>query len=147
MQLELKAIPGYQYYYASKAGDIYSITPERPQEFFDLSKLQVTQKDGKYYNDKTGYIKIVKLKPFENSTGYLQVTLCLNGKCKKYLVHRLIMLTFAGKYPPGMETNHRDLNPKNNEYKNLEFVTPSENVKHARKARNKNIYESVEGAF
>lgn len=132
-QLKIKAIPGYQYYYADTDGNIYSVTPEKPQKFFDLAKLQITQTSpGIYYNEKTGNIKIVKLKPQLNSTGYYRVVISLDGAQKREFVHRLILRTFKGEFPKGKETNHIDGNPKNNKLSNLEFVTRSENMIHAR---------------
>ena len=51
---------------------------------------------------------------------------------RSYLVHRLVAATFLGQ--PELETlqvHHRDGDPGNNRACNLEYVTASENVKHA----------------
>jgi hypothetical protein len=141
MQLKIKAIPGYQYYYADTDGNIYSVTPELPQKFFDLAKLQITEtKPGIYYHEQTGKIKVKKLKPHKNSMGYYRVVLYLNGKFAREFVHRLVLMTFRGPFPPGKETNHIDGNILNNKLSNLEFVTHAENIQLAREAerRSKN---------
>lgn len=67
--------------------------------------------------------------PWEQSWGYLQVT--LNGKHKR--VHILVLNAFIGKCPEGYEGNHKDGNKKNNRIDNLEWITPSENMTHSYK--------------
>lgn len=47
------------------------------------------------------------------------------------MVHRLVMVAFAGHPPLGKQVNHKDGNPSNNRLVNLEYVTPSENTRHA----------------
>jgi len=52
----------------------------------------------------------------------------IDNKARK--VHRLVCETFIG--PSGKkQANHRDGNKINNSLENLEWVTPSENVRHA----------------
>lgn len=50
---------------------------------------------------------------------------------KTYSVHRLVMEAFCGKRPVGKEINHIDGNRLNNRLENLEYVTHTENMKHA----------------
>lgn len=93
---------------------------------------------GNIKNKKTQKI----LKPREHSGGYLQVNIINNGKLKNYYVHRLVAKYFCD-IPEDIEKkdiNHIDGNKKNNFYKNLEFCTRSENIKHSfytNKNRNK----------
>lgn len=61
---------------------------------------------------------------------YPSVQLAVDGITKRFLVHRLVMLAFAGKREPGMHINHIDGNKKNNSLTNLEYCTGSENRKH-----------------
>lgn len=72
----------------------------------------------------------------ETSGGYYQVNLYAKGKMKCKLVHRLVALAFIGEEPPGHQVNHKDGRRQNNKITNLEFVTPAQNVAHA-KARGK----------
>lgn len=59
--------------------------------------------------------------------GHHRVAICINGKAKKYLVHRLVAEAFLenpNNYPV---INHKDENPNNNRADNLEWCTHSYN--------------------
>jgi hypothetical protein len=66
--------------------------------------------------------------------GYPCVSL-MNGKKDKSrkFVHRLVALSFIPRDPFGVkdQVNHKDGNKENNHFSNLEWVTGSENVRHA----------------
>lgn len=67
---------------------------------------------------------------------YSNVTLSVkyeNGrKSVKFLIHRLVAMTFIGLPNNNkLQVNHKDMNPSNNHYSNLEWVTPKENSDHA----------------
>lgn len=82
--------------------------------------------NGQIRNDKTGRI----LKPVEQRTGYMQVTLSKKGEKKTYLIHRLVMETFVPN--PDKENlvdiNHKDYNKTNNSVDNLEWTTHKQNI-------------------
>lgn len=59
----------------------------------------------------------------KGTTGHLGV--CLKGKAR--MVHRLILETFVGPRPQGMECRHLDGNPANNHLTNLCWGTRDEN--------------------
>jgi len=61
--------------------------------------------------------------------GYLQITLWKNKIPKTFLVHRLVLETFIGPCPEGMECRHLDNNKSNNQLNNLRWDFPSENRK------------------
>lgn len=72
------------------------------------------------------------LKPsFNLKTGYLQVILYTNKQrfCKR--IHRLVLETFIGPCPNGMESCHNDDNKLNNLLSNLRWDTKSNNTKDA----------------
>lgn len=71
-----------------------------------------------------------QLRAEKTRIGYMRVELCKLGKRKKYLVHRLVMQTFA---PASTKphVNHKDDNKENNALANLEWCTPKENTAHA----------------
>jgi len=71
------------------------------------------------------------LQPWRNAAGYLAVGLWRDGRRKHMLVHRLVAIAFLGKAPPGCEVNHKNGIKDDNRVENLEWVTQSENGKHA----------------
>ena len=62
---------------------------------------------------------------------YRMVTLTRDGKPKGFLVHRLVALTYLDNPDGKPEVNHIDGDRENNALSNLEWVTPSENMRHA----------------
>jgi hypothetical protein len=85
--------------------------------------------DGRIRNKNSGKI----IKPQETSGGYMQVTLYKNRDSKRYnrSVHQLVAYTFYDVDKPGLDINHQDGRKFNNAVSNLEFLTRSENLKHA----------------
>lgn len=66
------------------------------------------------------------------SSSYLQAVLQVDGKRIMPMIHRLVAAAFVD-CPDGMtEVNHKDGNKLNNDASNLEWVTRSMNIKHAR---------------
>lgn len=80
---------------------------------------------GNVWSIKTGRNR----KQNENSAGYLRVQ--LGAKGKKLFVHRLVAEAFVEGYFDGAVVNHKDLDKHNNKASNLEWVSRSENSKHA----------------
>lgn len=71
-------------------------------------------------------------KPNPVACGYFQVHLGQGGgKKRPYLVHKAIASTFLGEPKEGMQVNHINGNKADNRICNLEYVTRSENAKHA----------------
>jgi hypothetical protein len=62
---------------------------------------------------------------------YPCITLTKNSKAKMFKVHRLVASAFCEKTDENHEVNHIDGNKENNFYKNLEWVSKSENMIHA----------------
>ncbi len=77
-------------------------------------------------SNKDGHIK-----PSVGKRGYLLVTLSTNNIKKTKSVHGLVATLFIGTKPNGIEINHIDGNKLNNNIENLEYVTKSQNQKHA----------------
>lgn len=71
------------------------------------------------------------MKPWSNNDGYLFVNLYIDNKSFRMRVHRLVLITFKGHPQEGQETNHIDGIKTNNAIDNLEWVTKSENARHA----------------
>ena len=90
--------------------------------------------DGKYRVSNMGNIRGVKnhnLVFFRNSTGYNMI--CLFGKNgrKAYYIHRLVAAHFVDNPLNKKEVNHKNGDKLDNRASNLEWVTRSENQKHA----------------
>lgn len=77
------------------------------------------------------HLKELILTPSKNSSGYLKVELYKDKVSKMYYVHRLVALTFIPNPYNKPQVNHKDGNKLNNTVENLEWVTKSENQKHA----------------
>ena len=112
-----KDVPGYEgFYEVSNTGKVKSLNHIRKNGF------------GKYL------MKGRELKQNFGNSGYLQVCLSKLGKTKIIMVHRLVAKTFVEKKSDDcIAVNHKDGNKANNYASNLEWVTYSENQKHAYK--------------
>lgn len=70
------------------------------------------------------------LKP-DSVGGYIRVRLTVNRIVYRRMVHRLVLEAFSGPCPNGLECNHKDGIKTHNNIGNLEWVTRSENIRHA----------------
>ena len=106
---DMKQIPGYENYYATKGGEIIS------------TRKQPANPNGKQKTLKAG----------KDRYGYRYVQLFPGAKFHK--VHRLILQTYKPTKDTTLEVNHKDGNKSNNHLENLEWCTHSQNIKHAYK--------------
>lgn len=105
-------IPGYGgRYVVSGSGDVKSL--------FSISKL-----------GKVRYREII-LKQGVSTRGYKVVGLQWAGIDKQVKVHRLVCAAFHENPENKPQVNHKDLNPLNNFWWNLEWCTGKENTLHA----------------
>lgn len=92
--------------------------------------------EGHYEISNRGFIRSLKnntprlLNPSVSDSGYLTTALTMGGKCKSVRIHNLVAKHFVEPFE-GEVINHLDGDKLNNFYKNLEFVTYSENNSHA----------------
>jgi len=93
--------------------------------------------DGKYLISKTGRVFSVfankEMMLEKHRSGYLRVGLYKNHKQIHCLIHRLVAETYIDNPNKKLFVNHIDGNKQNNAVQNLEWVTASENQKHAYK--------------
>ncbi len=73
----------------------------------------------------------VILKPGYSKDGYLLVALCIDSILKTQRVHRLVLETFNGPCPEGMECNHKNGVKTDNTIENLEWTTHYANIQHS----------------
>lgn len=93
------------------------------------------------------YDKYYLLHPYFNEKNeYYEISLVNNENKTKHLkVHRLVAFTFVDGYSEEKNTvNHVDGNKKNNRADNLEWVSQSDNNKHAYKELNRKINVTYE---
>ena len=86
---------------------------------------------GRVKSLRFGKEKILKLK--KTKGGYLQVLLYKNNKSRMFSIHRIVAQTFISNKENKPEVNHINGIKTDNSIKNLEWVTGSENKKHAYK--------------
>lgn len=89
-----------------------------------------------YKVDSEGYIlsKIDghRMKPSKNKRGYLITTIMSNGNRISIPIHSAVAKSFLGDFTKnGMQINHKDGNKENNRLDNLEWVTPTQNMRHS----------------
>ena len=114
--METKQIKGFE--------GLYEIT-----EFGDVFAMERIVISGKNNKCIRKYEK--KEKPQRlDKYGYKRVSLCKEGKVKTISVHRLVALNFV-EGNQNLTVNHKDGDKLNNHFSNLEFISRSENVKHA----------------
>lgn len=77
----------------------------------------------KEYKEKVYYKLLI---PSTTKNGYKQVGLCSSGSAIH--IHTLVMMTYVGPRPDGMEIDHIDRNKANNRLENLRYVTRKENM-------------------
>lgn len=91
-----------------------------------LSRI-VNRRNGSHHVTK----EIIKAQRI-NKFGYCTIYLSIDKNYRHLFVHRIVAEHFISKRPSDKHfVNHKDGNKQNNHYTNLEWVTVSENHKHA----------------
>lgn len=108
MEEQLKCIKGFEDYYISNLGNVYSERLRGNEKVHRLRKL-VPKNPGK-------------------PSKYFNVVLCRDGEQVTKSIHRLVAEYFVDGYFDGAVVNHIDGNNRNNRADNLEWVTIKENV-------------------
>jgi HNH endonuclease len=111
---DIRPIKDFPDYTIDIKGNIYS------------SERTIIRSDG-----KSQYVPMRKLKPVLNSSGYYTVALYRDKKRYTKTTHRLLAEHYITCDIENGQVNHIDGNKTNNSINNLEWVTASENTKHA----------------
>ena len=102
---------------------------------YQISNLGRVKSLARYRKTSIGKDRWYKTKILKNGThtnGYKFVTLCKEGDYKYHSVHRLVAKHFILNLDNKKCVNHKDCVRDNNIVTNLEWVTYSENIYHAR---------------
>lgn len=86
------------------------------------------------YGSKDKIVRARYMKPSVDKDGYHFVQLSKDGIVKNQRVHRLVAECFIRCNKNGNIINHKDFNPQNNHYSNLEWCTHEYNMQYS--ARN-----------
>lgn len=111
----LKSVPGHEGYFVDRTGNVYS-------------------------NKAVGGT-IRKLKPSKSQKKDEHICVMFSHDRKKYMIHRLVYMTFVGPIPKGKIICHKDDNPLNNVVENLYAGTHKENHADAKRNGKKPIGE------
>lgn len=115
---------------------------------------EISFTNGKYSIDEYGNVKRNKgvyenrrqpekvLKSYLNNKGYFYIDLRINNQTKRFLIHRLVAMTFIENPKNYPIVNHIDAIPTNNYVGNLEWCTHSYNNKYAYDIGNKVLTET-----
>ena len=99
-------------------------------------KIVYGEDNGQYHTKKSQILKPTL------SGGY--ETVSLSGKT--FTIHSLVAKHFVKGYQEGFVVNHIDYNKTNNFYKNLEWITQEDNIKHNKTTLRGNFGESQKDA-
>ena len=96
------------------------------EDFYEISNLgNIRRKEGTFNR------KIKNLGLRKHSGGYLYFQITIKGKSKNLTYHRILAQHFISNPENKPFVNHKDGNKLNNTLGNLEWVTASENMRHA----------------
>lgn len=109
---------------------------------FRQTSYKVSREGAVYRKGKTN-----PLKPDVSPFGYHRVTLCVDGKTERHLLHRMVAELYLPPDQSRPHVNHKDSNPRNNHVDNLEWCTVAENGIHShRLGRASNLVASKQAS-
>lgn len=115
--IELKEIPDFAGYYASKEGEIFTTLKQGCRNRYDLSKRIQPKKLNVRYTKK-GYGRVYMRRESTNQR-------------EDVYIHRIIAELFIPNPNNLPEVNHLDCNRANNKAENLEWTTRKDNLIYA----------------
>lgn len=71
----------------------------------------------------------IKLDYHHSKAGYYVAFVCIRGKVQRVQIAKAVAECWLGEKPDGYEIDHIDRNSHNNDYRNLRYVTKSEQMK------------------
>lgn len=82
-----------------------------------------------FRNVKSKKQLLIKLDYHHSKAGYYCTFVNIKGHCIRVMIHSVVAECWLGPRPEGYEVDHRDRNSHNNDYRNLRYVTHSEQMK------------------
>lgn len=104
-----RVIPGFPRYAIDENGTVLSVCVEGNASL------------------KKPWTNAKQLRTGKDTCGYRSICLCRDGKVRRVSVHTLVLTTFVGPCPDGMQCRHLDGNTENNHINNLAWGTIAEN--------------------
>jgi hypothetical protein len=102
------------------------------ENYYEVSNLGRVRSLPRLTNGRNNSKRLVQgrtLSPgIRKKTGHLYVNLKVNNSTVTRSVHTLVLETFIGPCPPGLECCHNDGNPQNNRVSNLRWDTRVNNI-------------------
>lgn len=101
--------------------------------FYEVSNIGNIKSRNRVVSFKSGLcqrINGISKKKTKATNGYLKASLSMNGENKTVLLHRLVAIAFIPNPEYKSQVNHINSNRIDNRVENLEWATPSENIKH-----------------
>lgn len=71
----------------------------------------------------------IKLDYHHSPSGYWATFVNIKGKCIRVMIHKVVAECWLGPRPEGLQVDHIDRNSQNNDYRNLRYVTHSEQMR------------------
>ena len=96
-------------------------------EISNFGNCRRKQKDGTYKEIKGSLLK--------TGGGYRYFQIQRDGKRINKLFHHLVAQEFIGERPEGLEIDHKDRNPTNNNVNNLRYITHEQNCRNVDRYR------------
>lgn len=99
------------------------------EEFYKVSNYGRIKSNG---GRRGSYLDERLLKPKINRDGYIHFRVNKGGGIQKLIsAHRTVAIVFIPNPKNKTEVNHIDFDKSNNDVRNLEWVTPKENIAHS----------------
>lgn len=95
-------------------------------EVSDYGSVRSWRKPGQYGKGRRRVTPLI-LSPGTDSDGRLAVVIAYPDKRRSRMIHQLVMESFVGPRPDGLEACHNDGNNTNNKLSNLRYDTPTSN--------------------
>lgn len=108
----------------------WKLIPESEGRYSISSLGRVRREAYSFYANKRLIDKDEIIVGGSDHNGYKRLLFCVNTINYRLLIHRLVAMAFIPNPENKPFVNHKDLDRTNNSVDNLEWATPSENIKH-----------------